>query len=172
MKKILNPWKGMPGYQCFGCAPDNAAGVRMEFYEDGDAIVSVWHPEPQYQGWLNTLHVGIQSVLLDEICGWVVFRKLQTAGVTSKMETRFMKEVSTNEPYLLLKANLLEQRRNLALVEACLYDAKGTLCTKAVCTYFTFPKEKAHAEMCFASCDVEADEYELAGGCFVKVAAM
>lgn len=172
MKKIVNPWKGMPGYHCFGCAPGNAAGVKMEFYEDGDAIVSVWHPEPQYQGWLNTLHGGIQSVLLDEIYGWVVFRKLQTAGVTSKMETRFMKEVSTNEPYLLLKANLLEQRRNLALVEACLYDAKGTLCTKAVCTYFTFPKEKAHAEMCFASCDIEADEYELAGGCFVKVAAM
>ena len=172
MKKIVNPWKGMPGYHCFGCAPGNAAGVKMEFYEDGDAIVSVWHPEPQYQGCLNTLHGGIQSVLLDEICGWVVFRKLQTAGVTSKMETRFMKEVSTNEPYLLLKANLLEQRRNLALVEACLYDAKGTLCTKAVCTYFTFPKEKAHAEMCFASCDVEADEYELAGGCFVKIAAM
>ena len=172
MKKIVNPWKGMPGYHCFGCAPGNAAGVKMEFYEDGDAIVSVWHPEPQYQGWLNTLHGGIQSVLLDEICGWVVFRKLQTAGVTSKMETRFMKEVSTNEPYLLLKASLLEQRRNLALVEACLYDAKGTLCTKAVCTYFTFPKEKAHAEMCFASCDVEADEYKLAGGCFVKVAAM
>ena len=172
MKKIVNPWKGMPGYHCLGCAPGNAAGVTMEFYEDGDAIVSVWHPEPQYQGWLNTLHGGIQSVLLDEICGWVVFRKLQTAGVTSKMETRFMKEVSTNEPYLLLKARLMEQRRNLALVEACLYNAEGILCTKTVCTYFTFPKEKAHAEMCFVSCDTEAGEYDLKAGRFVKREAL
>lgn len=94
MKKIINPWKNMEGYNCFGCSPDNEAGVRMEFYEDGDEIVSIWKPRPEYQGWLNTLHGGIQSVLLDEICGWVVFRKLQTGGVTSKMRLVFV------SPYL------------------------------------------------------------------------
>ena len=36
MKKIINPWKGMEGYNCFGCAPNNEAGVKMEFYEDND----------------------------------------------------------------------------------------------------------------------------------------
>ena len=35
MKKIINPWKGLEGYNCFGCAPNNEAGVKMEFYEDG-----------------------------------------------------------------------------------------------------------------------------------------
>ena len=40
MKKIINPWKDLEGYNCFGCAPNNEAGVRMEFYEDGDEIVS------------------------------------------------------------------------------------------------------------------------------------
>ena len=29
MKKIINPWKGMEGYNCFGCAPNNEAGVKM-----------------------------------------------------------------------------------------------------------------------------------------------
>ena len=91
MKKIINPWKDLEGYNCFGCAPNNESGVKMEFYEDGYEVVSIWKPRPEYQGWLNTLHGGIQSVLLDEICGWVVVRKLQTSGVTSKMETRFRK---------------------------------------------------------------------------------
>ena len=54
MKKIINPWKDMEGYNCFGCSPDNEAGVRMEFYEDGDEVVSIWKPRPEYQGWLNT----------------------------------------------------------------------------------------------------------------------
>ena len=76
MKKIINPWKDLEGYNCFGCAPNNESGVKMEFYEDGDEVVSIWKPRPEYQGWLNTLHGGIQSVLLDEICGWVVVRKL------------------------------------------------------------------------------------------------
>ena len=86
MKKIINPWKGMEGYNCFGCAPNNEAGVKMEFYEDGDEVISIWKPQPQFQGWIDTLHSGIQAVLLDEICAWVVLRKLQTTGVTSKME--------------------------------------------------------------------------------------
>ena len=42
MKKIINPWKDREGYNCFGCSPDNEAGVRMEFYEDGDEVVSIW----------------------------------------------------------------------------------------------------------------------------------
>ena len=146
MKKIINPWKDMEGYNCFGCSPDNEAGVRMEFYEDGDEVVSIWKPRPEYQGWLNTLHGGIQSVLLDEICGWVVFRKLQTGGVTSKMETRFRKSISTNDTHVVLRASLREQKRNIAIIEARLYNSMGELCTEATCTYFTFPKEKAEAE--------------------------
>ena len=39
MKKIINPWKGLEGYNCFGCAPNNEAGIKMEFYEDGDEVV-------------------------------------------------------------------------------------------------------------------------------------
>ena len=35
MKKIINPWKGLEGYNCFGCASNNEAGLKMEFYEDG-----------------------------------------------------------------------------------------------------------------------------------------
>ena len=88
MKKIINPWKGLEGYNCFGCAPNNEAGIKMEFYEDGDEVVSIWKPRPEYQGWINTLHGGIQAVLMDEICAWVILRKLQTTGVTSKMETK------------------------------------------------------------------------------------
>ena len=107
---------------------------------------------------MHTLHGGIQSVLLDEICGWVVFRKLQTAGMTTKMETRFRKSVSTDASHLVLRASLKEQKRNLAFVEARLYNDKGELCTEALCTYFTFPKEKAEKEMFFRGCEVEPEE--------------
>lgn len=158
MKKIINPWKNVEGYNCFGCAPHNEAGVKMEFYEDGDEVISIWKPRAEYQGWFNTLHGGIQAVLLDEICAWVILRKLQTTGVTSKMETRYRKSISTLDAHLVLRASIKEQRRNLVLVEARLYNAAGELCTEALCTYFTFPKEKAQQEMAFTTCDVEPEE--------------
>ncbi len=158
MKKIINPWKGMKGYNCFGCAPDNESGVKMEFYEDNDEIVSIWKPRQQFQGWIDTLHGGIQAVLLDEICAWVVLRKLQTTGVTSKMETRYRKPVDTKDSYVVLRASIKECKRNLVIIEARLYNNIGELCTEAICTYFTFPQDKAKKEMNFLQCDVESEE--------------
>lgn len=157
MKRIINPFVHLEGYNCFGCAPSNPLGVKMEFFEDGDDIVSTWKPSTHYQGWLNTLHGGIQSVLLDEICGWVVMRKLQTGGVTSKMETRFMHPVSTNDECLTLRAHITAQHRNIVTIEATLANAAGKVCTQAVCTYFTFPPEKARTELHFCGCEVEED---------------
>lgn len=158
MKKIINPWKGLKGYYCFGCSPDNPMGVKMEFYEDGDEIVSFWKPKPEYQGWLDTLHGGIQAVLLDEICAWVIVRKLQTTGVTSKMETRYRKSISTNDTLLEIRASIQEQKRNIILVKATIYNSVKEICTEAVCTYFTFSKEKSQQEMFFTSCEVEETE--------------
>ncbi|CCY39429.1 MULTISPECIES: PaaI family thioesterase [Bacteroidales] len=161
MKKIINPWQGMDGYHCYGCAPDNHLGLKMEFYEDGDDIVSVWQPRPEYQGWINTLHGGIQAALADEICGWVVFRKFQTSGVTSKMEIRYLKPMYTTDDRIVLRASVQEQRRNLVQIAACIYNMQNELCTKAVCTYFLFSKEKARAEFHFCDCSVEEREENL-----------
>ena len=158
MKKIINPWKGLKGYYCFGCSPENPMGVKMEFYEDGDEIVSFWKPKPEYQGWLDTLHGGIQAVLLDEICAWVIVRKLQTTGVTSKMETRYRKSISTNDTLLEIRASIQEQKRNIILVKATIYNSAKEICTEAICTYFTFSKEKSQQEMFFTSCEVEETE--------------
>lgn len=155
MKKIINPWIGTEGYNCFGCAPDNEWGVKMEFYEDGDDIVSYWQPDGRFQGWHNTLHGGIQATLLDEICGWVIIRKLQTAGVTSRMDTRYKKPVYTTDKRITLRAHITEQRRNIVTVEASLYNEAGEECTHAVCTYFAFSPEKAHKEMHFEHCKTE-----------------
>ncbi len=161
MKKIINPWLHKEGYYCFGCAPGNEAGVKMEFYEEGEEVVSVWKPKAQYQGWINTLHGGIQAVLLDEICAWVILRKLQTTGVTSKMETRYLKSVDTTDPYIILRAHIVEQRRNIVILEATIHNQKNELCTKAICTYFTFSPKKVHDEMRFLGCETEEGDYTL-----------
>ena len=49
MEKIINPWEGMEGYFCFGCAPNNESGLKMEFYEDGDEIVSNGYLKPVFK---------------------------------------------------------------------------------------------------------------------------
>ena len=158
MKRIINPWRDMDGYRCFGCDPRSEQGLRMEFYEDGDRIVSRWKPRPEFQGWVDTLHGGIQATLADEISSWVVFRKFQTSGVTSRMEVRYLKPIHTSEDHITLQATVVRQRRNIVDIEVKIFNSQDQLCTEALCIYFLFPKEKAHEEFHFCDCGVEEDE--------------
>lgn len=158
MKRIINPWRGMDGYRCFGCDPRSEQGLRMEFYEDGDRIVSRWKPRPEFQGLVDTLHGGIQATLADEISSWVVFRKFQTSGVTSRMEVRYLKPIHTSEDHITLQATVVRQRRNIVDIEVKIFNSQGQLCTEALCIYFLFPKEKAHEEFHFCDCGVEEEE--------------
>lgn len=154
MKKIINPWIGIPKYNCFGCSPNNPFGLHMEFFEDGDYIVSKWHPERNYQGWVDTMHGGVLSTLIDETCGWVVTRKMQTSGFTASLNVKFRKPVSTNEPVLTIRANIVKQMRNLLFIHAEISNSQGEVCVEGETTYFLMNQEKAK-EMGFIKCEVE-----------------
>ena len=131
----------------------------MRFFEDGDDIISIWRPTQNHQSWINTLHGGVQAVLLDEVCGWVVFHKLHTAGVTAKMEMRYHKPVATLQDYIKLRGYLKEMRRNVAIVIGEIYSAEGELLCECVCTYFTFPQDKAKETMGYIASSVEDRDY-------------
>ncbi len=145
MRKIPNPWIGIDGYTCFGCAQTNTHGLQMEFWEDGDEVICYWEPKSHFQGWLNTLHGGIQSVLMDEIAAWVVVVKLHTCGVTSKIETNYLKPIYTNKGKLTIKACLHEMKRNIAFVKCEIYNEKNELCSTGIITYFTYSQEQSKA---------------------------
>lgn len=159
MKKIINPWLGLvgEGYNCFGCAPCNKLGLKMEFYEDGDDIVSFWNASDDYQGWLHTLHGGIQASLMDEIAAWVMARKLQCAGMTTNLNIRYRHPVPTGPDVTLeVRAHVKELKHNFAIIDArILYQ--GTECSTAEMTYYCFSKEKSASDFYFNGCKVEGE---------------
>lgn len=154
LRKIKNPWIGTEGYNCFVCSPDNPIGLHQEFYEDGDWIVTKFKPTHDYESWQNTLHGGIQALLIDETAGWVVCRKLQTNGVTSKMDMQYLKPVSTLLEEITVRAKITKMMRNVAFIEAELMDADNTVLTRADLIYFCTPKFRADAEG-FPGCNLE-----------------
>ena len=159
MRKIINPWIHTEGYNCFGCCPTNTSGLRMQFFVDGKDIISFWYPSSEYQSWLNTLHGGIQAALLDEICGWVIFYQLNTAGVTAKMETRYHKPGLTSLPYIKLRAYLQEFKHNVAVVHGEITDNEKRLLTECSCTYSTIAKQIAESQMNFLPCEEDSVDY-------------
>ena len=143
MKRIINPWTEEPTYHGYGCDPNHESGLKMEFFEDGDDVVCHWHPHREFESWRNTLHGGIQATLIDEIASWVIFRKFQTSGVTSRLEVQYKKPVVINQEHITLRARVVRQRRQVIDIEVELFNAEGELCSKGLCIYFLTPKERA-----------------------------
>ena len=139
MKKIINPWRDLAdeGYNCFACAPHNPCGLKMEFWEDGNDIVSFWNPDDNFQGWVKTLHGGIQATVIDEIGAWVIARKLQTTGVTTNLNMKYRRPIPTGD-------NVTVEAR-----------ARLRVCSEGELTYYCFSKEKAAEEFHFHGCEVE-----------------
>ena len=157
MKKIKNPWIKLTdkGYNCFACAPGNPYGLKMEFYEDGDDIVSQWTPGNNYQGWFNTLHGGIQATLLDEIGGWIIARKCQTSGMTTNLNVKYKKPIPTGKDFTIeVRARIRETKRNFVFIDAEIKH-NGETCSTADITYYTFSKEIAEREFMFNECVTE-----------------
>lgn len=147
MPRIHNPFVGREGYNCFACAPTNAHGLHMEFFEEGEEVVSRWQPSVHHQGWGDILHGGIQTTLMDEIASWTIFAKLHAAGMTTKMEIRFLKPVLISGGELTVRARIAHSKRNLVRVEAGIYDSQGEMVSEGSVYYYTFTPEQAREKL-------------------------
>ena len=149
MIRLNNPYAGLHGFDCFGCNPGNPVGLKMEFHESGEEIISSWQPDDHYQGFIDVLHGGIQATMMDEIASWVVFVKMDTAGVTYRLNTRFRKPVHISGGRVTLRAKMVRKVRNIAFIEVKLYDGNNRECSEGMVEYFLLSPDKARSEMYF-----------------------
>ncbi len=159
MKKIINPYINIKGYNCFGCAPDNPHGLRMEFHEEGEETISVWNPRHHFQGYGNILHGGIQASLMDELGSWAVFIKLSTAGITKKLMVNYIKPVYTNNGEITLRAVVKEVKDNIANIYIRLFDKNGVLRSDCSVEYFMFPEDIAKRRLHYPGKNAFFDEF-------------
>lgn len=159
LHKIKNPWLKKANYNCIACSPNNPVGLHLEFYEEDDYVITTYNPDKNVEGWIDTVHGGIQSLIIDEIAAWVVMRKLQTSGVTSKLDVQFLKPALVSESPLTIKAKLTKQMRNIAFIEVEITNKNGEVCTKGNAVYFCWTKEIAKEKFGFDVCILE-DENE------------
>lgn len=153
MRKIINPFTEINGYNCFGCSPDNSYGLRMDFFEDGDEVCAVWQPLEHFQGYGKILHGGIQATLMDELASWYIYVKKNTAGVTSRIDVKYIKPVYINKGRIEIRSKLKDITGNLMVIYAELKDGSGELCSSSDVTYFTYPEKAARARLYYPGRD-------------------
>ena len=159
MRKIKNVHRNddPKKYQCFGCSPHNSEGLHLEFWEDGEYVLTNWMPEPKLMGWYNVLHGGIQATIMDEVAAWVVYVKCMTAGVTTELNVKYKKPVLIDKGVITVQGRLKEQNKRFAIIETQVIS-DNTICAEAEIKYFIFPEAVAKKEYHYPGIEAFFDE--------------
>lgn len=120
------------GY-CFVCGPRNPIGLKLDFHFDGKTLSTDFIPRKEHQGYMNIVHGGIISTLLDEIMVKLAI-ELGMPAVTAQMDIRLRKSVIVGEK-ITIEAEMLEVTKKLLVAYAkavtenneIVADAKGKL---------------------------------------------
>jgi acyl-coenzyme A thioesterase PaaI-like protein len=78
---------------------------------------------------------------MDEAASWLVYSKMQTSGVTSKLDIKYKRPVPTDKGAIKVRARLKEMKRNLAFIHVQLTDADDNLCSEADAVFYTYTRE-------------------------------
>lgn len=145
--KLANPYLAVAGYDCFGCSPENPAGLAMQFEETERGVRSVWTPGEHNHGYPGILHGGVQATLVDECASWYVFVKLETSGVTAALDVRYHKPVRADAGPITIEAIGHEKLEKRTRITVEVVDAEGELCTTGYADYAVYSPAVAKKRM-------------------------
>jgi acyl-coenzyme A thioesterase PaaI-like protein len=125
-----------PRNRCFGCGPANPQGLRIRSFEDGDALVAEWTPQPHHEAWTGALNGGIAGALLDCHSNWMAALHLMRQSgsealpstVTAEFHVKLLRVTPSAGP-LTLRARVVESKGSRATVEAVIQAAGETTAT-------------------------------------------
>ncbi len=125
---------------CFGCSPNNFAGLHLEFFTNGEKIVS-WLRVPKHlSGWDQIVHGGVIATMLDEVMGWSALHLLRKMPLTKTITVEYLKPVYVDEDLTIEGRPVGNCGDREAVIQAFLYNKDGELCSKATGRFalFTF----------------------------------
>jgi len=74
------------------CGRDNPIGLKVQFYQQGNQVVTRFTPGPEHQGYPDRMHGGIAYTLLDETVGRAGFIHGYWT-FTGKFEVKYKKAI-------------------------------------------------------------------------------
>jgi acyl-coenzyme A thioesterase PaaI-like protein len=107
-----------PENPCFGCGPNNLAGLQLKFYSEGGTIKAEKVFDERYSAWPGQLHGGIAFAALECTCQWTFYTHKGHSGPTARFSVDFPSRVLLHEPVTMVGRVVKEQTHNVVSVRA------------------------------------------------------
>src|SRR6266702_4011443 len=93
------PWRQWNGDYCFGCSPDNPAGLALTAVESGDGLACSFALTRLHESYPGIIHGGIAATILDELMGNLLALREQRFCLTVGLRVRFLAPLRTGHRY-------------------------------------------------------------------------
>ena len=100
---------------CMACGSRDSLGLQFRA-GDGNTVCTTYQPDARCQGYLNQLHGGMISTLLDAAMTHCLFRQ-GIEAVTASLKVRFVEPIPHATP-LNIRAELTKRRRHVYYLNA------------------------------------------------------
>ncbi|MFT4624481.1 MAG: acyl-coenzyme A thioesterase PaaI-like protein [Myxococcota bacterium] len=97
-REPIDPLTFGPDQQCFGCGPHNHTGMQLQFFREGDAVVTTFLARDGWEGPPGIVHGGLQATLADEIGAWTLVGLRNRFGFTASANLRWLRPARTDRP--------------------------------------------------------------------------
>lgn len=122
-----------PSNKCFGCGPANEQGLRIDSFEEGDAVVARFRPQPHHVAFGQVLNGGICGALLDCNSNWAaamhLLRRDGGEELPSTVTADFhvvLKRPTPIDGEVVVRSRVVESDGPRVVVEATL-EARGKI---------------------------------------------
>ena len=115
---------------CYGCGEDNAGGLQLRPYHDGDWIAADYEATPRHRGFSRVIHGGVIAALLDEIVTCAASIAMNQLAATVKIEVEFLAPMLIGKKYVI-RAHHVGPDGKTHLAEGEIIDDKGKTIARA-----------------------------------------
>lgn len=101
---------------CFACGEKNPIGMKLQFVLKNDFIETSFVFPKEFQGYKDTVHGGMISLLLDEVMVNLPWKKYQVPVVSAEINVKLKKPLKIGEK-VLARAWIEKERRKIFYVK-------------------------------------------------------
>jgi uncharacterized protein (TIGR00369 family) len=140
------PWDRIPGYQCFGCSPNNEHGLALKMNDMEDGLATSFTFARRHESYPTIAHGGLVGTVLDELMGNLLALRLRRLALTTNIRTKFVAPIRIGRPYRAV-ARVVRNSGELWQLESEITDEAGNIVAMSTGSYSVMTSEQAAREM-------------------------
>lgn len=103
------------GARCFGCGPDNPAGLALRVFRVGDEVLTDVVFDDRHAGAHGVAHGGVVATACDDLMAFLLY-VVRRPAVTRSLQVDYLRPVPVGEPHRVVAHVAGSEGRRLNLV--------------------------------------------------------